>query len=86
MKKLANEIDELFLMMVDPQYHSGSAPGYTSQDFGHTHGFEIDIDGNGRTISVEGEGGTHEHKIEKWVVMEIEDHDHELVQSKGREE
>jgi hypothetical protein len=44
----------------------------------HIHFLNVNSDGDGKTLEIEGYANAHIHKIEKWVVLEVNDHIHEI--------
>lgn len=54
--------------------------GETSKNDGHSHKYDMDDEGNGETDNV----GDHAHSIEKFKVMEENDHTH-MLQKKEQE-
>lgn len=56
----------------------------TSKDAGHTHLFEINVDGNGKTTKTIGDAPEHTHEIQEYEVMEANGHGHTLPEKKPK--
>ena len=56
----------------------------TSKDAGHTHLYEVNEEGNGKTTKTIGDAPEHIHTIEEYDVKEANGHGHDLPDKKPK--
>lgn len=47
-------------------------------DTDHIHSLDVNSDGDGKTLGTNGDSEAHIHKIKKWVILEVNDHTHQI--------